>query len=103
MGHTHGPYGWGYGRTTPRSCDALAAEMTSLWRQVGNVSGLSACVYTQLSDVEAEWNGLLTYDRLDKCADTLPRLIASEVRAASQRLTRAMSVRGHDGRIVQPT
>ena len=25
------------------------------------VSGLAGCVYTQLTDVAAEWNGLLTY------------------------------------------
>jgi len=31
-------------------------------------SGLSAAVYTQLTDVESELNGLLTYDRVEKVA-----------------------------------
>lgn len=46
-------------------------ELTAAWRRLyeGEViphmerRGLSAAVYTQLSDVEEEVNGLLTYDR----------------------------------------
>jgi len=37
-----------------------------LWRRVDNVdeeAGTSAAIYTQLTDVEAEVNGLMTYDR----------------------------------------
>jgi hypothetical protein len=40
--------------------DALASFKTN--------SGLSAAVYTQLTDVESELNGLLTYDRVEKIA-----------------------------------
>ena len=45
---------------------ALAAGIAALWRDqliplVGH--GLRAAVYTQVSDVEIENNGLLTYDR----------------------------------------
>ena len=48
-----------------------AGELTAAWRRLyeGEViphmerRGLSAAVYTQLSDVEEEVNGLLTYDR----------------------------------------
>ncbi len=42
-------------------------------------NGLSACVLTQLSDVEDETNGLLTYDR--RCqkvdAETMIRIAAN--------------------------
>ncbi len=44
----------------------LTLEIEKLWRHelLGNIkNGLSATVYTQLSDVEDETNGLLTYDR----------------------------------------
>ena len=46
---------------------ALARAMTELWRGqlvplVG--AGLAACTYTQVSDVERESNGLMTYDRV---------------------------------------
>ncbi len=45
---------------------ALARSLSELYgREVipAKEKGLSACVYTQLSDVEDECNGLLTYDR----------------------------------------
>ena len=38
-----------------------AQAVCSLWRKTA-AAGLSAAVYTQLSDVETELNGLLTYD-----------------------------------------
>ena len=38
--------------------DALAEKIHQLERE-----GLAAAVYTQLSDVEEETNGILTYDR----------------------------------------
>ena len=55
---------WGYRSTNgPRE---LTRKYLDLWRkawQLKGESGLSAAVYTQLTDVEAECNGLLTYDR----------------------------------------
>ena len=42
--------------------------------------GLSAAVYTQLSDVEEEVNGLLTYDR------RVCKVDAAEVRALNRQL-----------------
>jgi hypothetical protein len=42
--------------------------------------GLSATVYTQLSDVETEVNGLLTYDR------SLVKMDGEKVRAANDLL-----------------
>ncbi|MBN2577986.1 MAG: glycoside hydrolase family 2 [Pirellulales bacterium] len=48
---------------TPRR---LAREYGKLWHKayrLQNTPGLSAAIYTQLTDVETEGNGLLTYDR----------------------------------------
>ncbi len=54
---------FGYGRE--RTPDDLAAAFTRLHRELAAdvPRGLSGTVYTQLSDVEDELNGLLTYDR----------------------------------------
>ena len=75
------PHGW---------CDMYSSEV---W--VGNFTtysdllqgmianrGLSSAIYTQCSDVEAEMNGILTYDRVLK----LPPLDADRVRALNLRL-----------------
>ncbi len=44
-------------------------------------SGLSAAVYTQLSDVEDETNGLMTYDRrVIKADEALMRSIAERLK-----------------------
>jgi hypothetical protein len=48
------------------SPEALTRGYLDLWRKVWALkddAGLSAAVYTQWTDVEAECNGLLTYDR----------------------------------------
>ena len=48
------------------SPDALADGLASVWKKelIPNIlKGLSASVYTQVSDIEDELNGLLTYDR----------------------------------------
>jgi hypothetical protein len=48
------------------SRDALTAQYVGLLRKVWELSdspGLSAAVYTQITDVETECNGLMTYDR----------------------------------------
>jgi hypothetical protein len=62
--------------------EALAARLAGLARR-----GLAASVYTQISDVEIERNGLLTYDRKLVKAD------ASRIRAANLALTAAGSGR----------
>ena len=63
-GHTWGDHPFGYGHhETERE---LLAAFTRLHRdELGPAvaEGLAATVYTQLSDVEDEVNGLLTYDR----------------------------------------
>ena len=64
VGHTWSGESWGY--ETSDGCDDLVSTMEALWRKAAD-SGLSAAVYTQLSDVETEVNGVLTYDRVLKC------------------------------------
>lgn len=63
-GHTLVEAAWGYrGVPTP---DALTGAFVDVWRGVWTLKdteGLSAAVYTQTTDVEAECNGLITYDR----------------------------------------
>jgi hypothetical protein len=54
---------WGYtGMSGER---ALTRKYVEYWREVWRLkeTGLSAAVYTQLTDVETECNGLFTYDR----------------------------------------
>ena len=55
---------WSY-KEMPDS-KALTAQFLTLWKKVGKLKfnpGLSAAVYTQLTDVETQTDGLLTYDR----------------------------------------
>ena len=55
---------WGYRGVTNRQ--DLTRKYVELWKAVTKLRderGLSAAVYTQLTDVETECNGLLTYDR----------------------------------------
>ena len=63
-GHGASPKGWGYRRM--RSSSELTDALESLYREQIlplKAKGLQVCIYTQLSDVETEMNGLLTYDR----------------------------------------
>lgn len=63
--------------------EALTAAFERLYaREVipAKAKGLSAAVYTQLSDVEEETNGFITYDR------ALVKLDAARVRAVNERL-----------------
>ena len=55
-----------FGYRKYRSMEELTREIERLWRRelFGNIrNGLSATVFTEVSDVEDETNGLLTYDR----------------------------------------
>jgi hypothetical protein len=63
-GHKWVDKAWGY--RTMTSPGQLTAKYIDLWKHVWELKdseGLSAAVYTQLTDVETESNGLLTYDR----------------------------------------
>jgi hypothetical protein len=65
-GHTW-TTGWGYQNV--RTPDALIRKVRSQTAQLFEAANLSGFVYTQLTDVEQEMNGLLTYDRLPKAPD----------------------------------
>jgi hypothetical protein len=63
-GHTWASKNWSYQGTTSRS--ELTRRYEKLWQRAYGLKeerGLAAAVYTQLTDVETEINGLLTYDR----------------------------------------
>ena len=63
-GHTWQKEHWGYQGMD--NADALCAKYEEFLTTVYSLrenAGLSAAVYTQLTDVEVECNGLLTYDR----------------------------------------
>jgi len=69
-GHTWNDEGWGYIRPGTVGTFATGEELTARYEQVlasglklARENGISAVVYTQLSDIETENNGLLTYDR----------------------------------------
>ena len=62
----HSMYDIAYSYKNYESREAMMEGLEKLWRRqlIPNVrKGLSASVYTQVSDVEEEVNGLLTYDR----------------------------------------
>jgi hypothetical protein len=63
-GHMWSSKNWGYKGVKTK--DALTRQYVKLmmgaW-QLRETSGLNAAIYTQLTDVETEANGLLTYDR----------------------------------------
>jgi hypothetical protein len=63
-GHTWEQKTWGYQGT--KNTDELTSRYQSLLRDAWALQeskGMSAAVYTQITDVETEANGLLTYDR----------------------------------------
>ena len=63
-GHAWNSRDFGYKRMA--SARELADALETLYREQifpAKKQGLTACVYTQLTDVEDELNGMLTYDR----------------------------------------
>ncbi len=54
-------YGYGTHKTLDSLNAAFQAQMAKVKEQIPK--GLCASVYTQLSDVEEEMNGIFTYDR----------------------------------------
>ncbi len=64
QGHTWDEKSWGYRGVS--DSEALTRSYEALLRRVYELAqdeGLCAAVYTQLTDVESECNGLITYDR----------------------------------------
>jgi hypothetical protein len=67
QGHSWDEGGFGYTNvSTPNDLLYLYAEYLLQLKELHNDKGLSAAVYTQLTDVMTEVNGLLTYDRVPK-------------------------------------
>ncbi len=63
---------WKIGNTytqvdSPIGLEELYGEFTNDLKSFRDKQGLSAAVYTQITDVETELNGLMTYDRRLKC------------------------------------
>ena len=55
---------YGYGNSTnPEQLTEMIAQMYRKMLLPGIADGVCGCIYTQLSDVEDETNGLYTYDR----------------------------------------
>ncbi len=69
-GHTWQKENWGYQKITDK--DSLLMRFTEFYDSVKvfRDRGMSAAVYTQITDVETECNGLMTYDRAVLKMDT---------------------------------
>lgn len=66
-GHTWKKDGWGYALTKSREeLQDTYGEFSMMLKGFQDKNGLSAAVYTQITDVEIESNGLMTYDRILK-------------------------------------
>jgi len=66
-GHTWRPNGGGYTEVKDgKDLEELYGEFADKLKTFRDVNGMSAAVYTQITDVETELNGLLTYDRVYK-------------------------------------
>ena len=86
-GHSFSEHGFGY--ATYKTKEELLSALERLYTEQilpAVEAGLSATVYTQLSDVEDELNGFVTYDRLEVKADP----------AAMSRLNAALKTAGGD-------
>lgn len=64
--------GWGY--TSASDAESFAEQLSAVFRPLHDSSHVQGFCYTQLTDVEQEINGLLTYDRV-------PKLDVSKIRA----------------------
>jgi hypothetical protein len=63
-GHTWAAKSWGYqGMADPKALTDRYVELLTKTLELKTSPGLSAAVYTQITDVETECNGLMTYDR----------------------------------------
>ncbi len=69
---------WGYAGVEPDQ-DAAFRRLESLWDGLAKLPNIVGLCYTQLTDVEQEINGLLTYDRK-------PKFDAAKLKALNDRL-----------------
>ena len=67
-GHTWKDTGGGYTEVrSGKDLEELYGKFAGMLKTFRDKQGLSAAVYTQITDVETELNGLMTYDRVFKC------------------------------------
>jgi hypothetical protein len=64
-GHDVPAEAWGYSGVEKTADDALS-RLDGLYRGLANLPKIIGICYTQLTDVEQEVNGLMTYDRKPK-------------------------------------
>ena len=64
-GHEVPAESWGYSGVEKTAADALE-RLRGLYEGISKISGFAGVCYTQLTDVEQEINGLMTYDRKPK-------------------------------------
>lgn len=81
-GHLYNPKkAYGYGKT--KDCRELTKTIANMYRKMllpAIAKGACGCIYTQLSDVEDEINGLYTYDRkVCKVEKELMQKVAGEL------------------------
>jgi beta-galactosidase/beta-glucuronidase len=64
-GHPVPAEAWGYSGVE-KTADAALARLRGLYQAIARIPGFAGLCYTQLTDVEQEINGLMTYDRKPK-------------------------------------
>lgn len=64
-GHDVPPEAWGYSGVE-KTADAALERLHGLYSAIARIPGFAGLCYTQLTDVEQEINGLMTYDRKPK-------------------------------------
>jgi beta-galactosidase/beta-glucuronidase len=64
-GHDVPPEAWGYSGVE-KTADAALDRLRGLYTAIARIPGFAGLCYTQLTDVEQEINGLMTYDRKPK-------------------------------------
>jgi hypothetical protein len=62
QGHDAPALAWGYSGVEKTAEDAFD-RLESLYRGIAHIPQITGICYTQLTDVEQEVNGLMTYDR----------------------------------------
>ena len=67
------PEGWGYHGMEMQSAEELVERIREQVKLMNETPGISGWCYTQLTDVEQEQNGLMTYDRIPKASPELFR------------------------------
>jgi hypothetical protein len=93
-GHTWSKKTWGYEGTKNIEDLTLGYEklLKKAWK-LNDSAGLSTVIYTQLTDIETECNGLLTYDREINKVIPVRAAAANSGRQTNSEVTTAMKVK----------